>query len=412
MLEYFIRRLLLTIPTFIGCTIVVYAIVSTAPGGPLDMQLQALKRGSGGETGTASNVQGQNIPPEAVEELKRFYNFDKPIPVQYMMWLGIMKRDAESFTLKPDEPRLVGNGIRIKAVAGNGGYTIVDADNPSQVLSDWLWETKKMPSGEMKVRIFRQEYSGILNGNFGTSYTYRKPVMELVQSRIPISTQFGIISLVLSYIVCVYLGIQKALRHNSTFDFASSTIVFIAYSVPGWALGAVLLVFFSTESFLPLFPLGGFEDKMYSEFSFIDKVIDRASHFVLPLIAYMIGGFATLTMLMKNSLLDNLSQDYIRTAFAKGIREQRVIWLHAMRNSIIPIAANMGYLIGVFLTGSYLIESVFGIDGIGKLSFEAVVARDYPIVFCFTVISVSVTLVGSILSDLILSLVDPRIRFK
>jgi microcin C transport system permease protein len=117
-------------------------------------------------------------------------------------------------------------------------------------------------------------------------------------------------------------------------------------------------------------------------------------------------------MLMKNSLLENLSQDYVRTAFAKGIREQRVIWLHAMRNSIIPIAANIGYLISIFLAGSYLVESVFNIDGIGKLSYEAIVSRDYPIVFCFTVITVVVTLVGSIISDLVVALVDPRIRFK
>ena len=141
-------------------------------------------------------------------------------------------------------------------------------------------------------------------------------------------------------------------------------------------------------------------------------IMDRASHFVLPLIAYSLGGFASLTMLMKNSLLENLSQDYVRTAFAKGIREQRVIWLHAMRNSIIPIAANIGYLISIFLAGSYLVESVFNIDGIGKLSYEAIVSRDYPIVFCFTVITVVVTLVGSIISDLVVALVDPRIRFK
>jgi microcin C transport system permease protein len=133
---------------------------------------------------------------------------------------------------------------------------------------------------------------------------------------------------------------------------------------------------------------------------------------VLPTIAYTAGSFALLTMLMKNSLIETLSQDYIRTAFAKGLREERVIWLHAMRNSIIPITANIGYVIGIFFAGSYLIERVFDIQGIGQLSFEAVVARDYPIVFAFTVISVLVTLIGSILSDLALAIVDPRIRFK
>jgi microcin C transport system permease protein len=133
---------------------------------------------------------------------------------------------------------------------------------------------------------------------------------------------------------------------------------------------------------------------------------------VLPTIAYTIGSFASLTVLMKNALLENLSQDYIRTAFAKGLAERRVIWLHALRNSIIPIAANIGYIIGLFLAGSYLIELVFNIDGVGKLSIEAVFARDYPIVFAFTVLAVLIRLFGAILSDLVLALVDPRIRFR
>jgi microcin C transport system permease protein len=409
MFDYFLRRILLTIPTFIGCTLVVFAIVTLAPGGPLDQQIQALKRG-GTESGGSNNMQGQTLPPQALEELKRYYGFDKPIWKQYLIWLGVNEREAESYNLNIDERRLVGDG---QSVVLTKDMKIVNADNPSEVISDWQ-HTSYIDSTtkQTKYRVFRTEYSGILTGNFGKSYTYRKPVLELVAERMPISVQFGIIGFILSYTICVYLGIQKALRHNSTFDFVSSTFVFIAYSIPGWALGAVLLVLFCTDAFLPIFPLGGFEARDYAELDFFSKILDRAHHFVLPIIAYTMAGFASLTMLMKNSLLDNLSQDYVRTAFAKGIREQRVIWLHAMRNSIIPIAANIGYIIGVFLASNYLIESVFNIDGLGKLTFQAVVERDYPIVFCFTVISVSITLIGSILSDLILSFVDPRIRFK
>lgn len=411
MFSYFLRRILLTIPTFLGCTLVVFTIVQLAPGGPLEQQLMALKRGST-ESGGASAVQGQSLPAEAIEELKRFYGFDKPVYVRYLIWLGVWKREAESYNLQPNVQRLIGNGKSVILLPVAGGYKLYDAADQSKELPEWTLTQSSSESGKVTIRVYREEYSGILTGNFGTSYTYRKPVLDLVRSRLPISVQFGVISFIISYVVCVYLGIQKALRHNSAFDFATSSIVFIAYSIPGWALGAVLVVLLSTDSFLPLFPLGGFQDKMYEDFTIIEKIVDRASHFVLPLIAYSLGGFASLTMLMKNSLLENLSQDYVRTAFAKGIREQRVIWLHAMRNSIIPIAAGIGYLIAIFLAGSYLVESVFNIDGIGKLSFEAIVSRDYPIVFCFTVITVVVTLVGSIISDLVVALVDPRIRFK
>ncbi len=411
MFSYFIRRILLIIPTFLGCTLVVFTIVQLAPGGPLEQQLMALKRGST-EGGGATNVQGQSLPAEALDELKRFYGFDKPIVVRYLIWLGVWERESDTYGFVPDTRRLIGDGKSVVVSRAGSGWRIVDADNPSVEVHGWNVGETTNDSGQVKYHIFRKEYSGILTGNFGKSYTYRKPVLELVKDRMPVSIQFGLISLILSYIVCVYLGIQKALGHNSRFDLASSSIVFVAYSVPGWALGAVLVVVLCTNNFLPWFPLGGFQDKMYSELNFFEKVMDRASHFVLPLVSYSLGGFATLTMLMKNSLLENLSQDYVRTAFAKGIREQRVIWLHAMRNSIIPIAAGIGYLISILIAGSYLIESVFNIDGIGKLSFEAIVSRDYPIVFCFTVITVVITLIGSIISDLVVSLIDPRIRYK
>ncbi|MBX7154188.1 MAG: ABC transporter permease subunit [Candidatus Kapaibacterium sp.] len=408
MFDYFLRRLLLTIPTFIGCTLVVFIIVQLAPGGPLETQIQNLRKGGGETSGNSSIAGEQTLPPQAIEELKRFYGFDKPLIVRYLIWLGVWKREAETYNVKINERRLVGNG---KSILVKGDMTIVDADNLADVLDQWN-VTAENVNGKISYRVYREEYSGILTGNFGKSWTYRKPVIELIKARMPVSIQFGIIGFILSYTVCVYLGIQKALRHNSKFDFFSSTIVFIAYSIPGWALGAVILVLFCTESFFPIFPLGGFEDKFYNELSFFDKILDRAYHFVLPTIAYTMSGFASLTMLMKNSLLDNLSQDYIRTAFAKGIREKRVIWLHAMRNSIIPIGANIGYLFGVLLASNYLIEKVFVIDGIGMLTFEAILARDYPIVFCYTVISVVITLFGSIISDLVLSLIDARIRFK
>jgi len=224
----------------------------------------------------------------------------------------------------------------------------------------------------------------------------------------------GLTGIILSYLVCIPLGIKKALNHGSLFDFGSSVLIFIAYSIPGWALGGVLLVLLGGGSFLDMFPLGGLHapKEIWDQMNLSQKIINQIHHMILPIIAWSIASFATLTVLMKNGLLENLSQDYIRTAFAKGLSEKRVIWLHAIRNSVIPIAANIGQIIGVVIAGSYFIERVFNIEGFGKLAFEAILQRDYPITLGFLVIVVIIRLLGNIISDFTLALVDPRIRFK
>jgi microcin C transport system permease protein len=188
----------------------------------------------------------------------------------------------------------------------------------------------------------------------------------------------------------------------------------MAYSIPGWALGGVLLVLFGGGSFWDFFPLGGFHSpiEIWEEMTLLEKVVDQVHHMILPVIAWSIGSFATMTVLMKNSLLENLSQDYIRTAFAKGLKEKRVVWLHAMRNSVIPIASGIGHILGVVIAGSYFIERVFNIDGFGRLAYEAILSRDYPITMGFLVVVVLLRLIGNIISDLALAMVDPRIRFK
>ena len=235
-----------------------------------------------------------------------------------------------------------------------------------------------------------------------------------MERRFRVSMLLGLTGIILSYLVCIPLGIKKALNHGSLFDFGSSVMIFIAYSIPGWALGGVLLVLLGGGSFLDMFPLGGLHapKEIWEQMNFFQKVVNQIHHMILPIIAWSIASFATLTVLMKNGLLENLSQDYIRTAFAKGLSEKRVIWLHAIRNSVIPIAANIGQIIGVVIAGSYFIERVFNIEGFGKLAYEAILQRDYPITLGFLVIVVIIRLLGNIISDFTLALVDPRIRFK
>ena len=216
----------------------------------------------------------------------------------------------------------------------------------------------------------------------------------------------------MSYIVCVPLGVFKAIRHGSRFDFLSSFLVFLGYSVPGWALGTALLVLFGGGSFWNLFPLGGFRPDNWEFLGFFEKIATQIHYMFLPVLCYMVGSFATLTILTKNSLLENLGQDYVRTAFAKGLTERRVIFVHALRNSLIPIATGLGHVIGLILAGSFLIERVFNIDGMGYLGYTSILQRDYPVALGILVISSLLLLVGNILSDIIYVVVDPRIRFR
>ena len=428
MATYFLRRILLMIPTFLGSTVLVFTILQLAPGGPLEQTILQLQMGGmtgSGEGGVTSTdmMGGSVLPASALKDLKRFYGFDKPIYQRYLIWLGLWPREIKhrDFTISPGQFQVEkrvgkkdGQIWRVDVKDGQDGSLMVYEKSGSQ--SD-IWVATVVESKEDGTReavIFQHEFSGILTGNLGRSYTYMRPVTEVMRPRFKISLLFGLTGMFLSYLVCIPLGIRKALNHGSVFDFGSSVIIFIAYSIPGWALGGVLLVLFGGGSFWDVFPLGGFRSpvEIWETLTWYEKIIDQVHHMILPIIAWSIASFATMTVLMKNSLLENLSQDYIRTAFAKGLREKRVVWIHAMRNSVIPIASGIGHIIGVVIAGSYFIERVFNIDGFGKMAFEAVLQRDYPITLGFLVIVVLIRLIGNIISDLALATVDPRIRFK
>ena len=428
MANYFLRRILLMFPTFLGSTILVFTILQLAPGGPLEQTILQLQMGGmtgGGEGGVSSTdmMGGSVLPESALKELKRFYGFDKPIYQRYFIWLGIWPREIKhrDFTIPPEQPEVEkrvgkkdGKIWRVDVRVEHGGSLVVFEKDGSQ---SPVWKASVEGSkqdGTREAVIFQHEFSGILTGNLGRSYTYMRPVTEVMRPRFKVSLFFGLTGMFLSYLICIPLGIRKALNHGSVFDFGSSVVIFIAYSIPGWALGGVLLVLFGGGSFWDVFPLGGFRSpvEIWETLTWYEKIIDQVHHMILPIIAWSITSFATMTVLMKNSLLENLSQDYIRTAFAKGLREKRVVWLHAMRNSVIPIASGIGHIIGVVIAGSYFIERVFNIDGFGKMAFEAVLQRDYPITLGFLVVVVLLRLIGNIISDLALATVDPRIRFK
>ncbi len=251
----------------------------------------------------------------------------------------------------------------------------------------------------------------LLQGDLGTSYIYEKPVLELIASRIPISLTFGLISMFITYLVCIPLGVQKALKHQSPFDHLSSILVFLGYAIPGYALGVLLIVLFGGGSFWDVFPISGLVSDNFEDLTWYQQIWDYAQHLFLPILCYTIGGFATLTLLMKNSLMEELNKDYIRTALAKGLPYHQAVLRHGLRNALIPIATNIGMIIGVILSGSFLIETIFTIDGMGLLGYQSIINRDYPVALGLIIISSLLSLVGRIISDFCLALVDPRIRF-
>ncbi len=249
----------------------------------------------------------------------------------------------------------------------------------------------------------------VLSGDLGVSTRYYEPVWDMIRDRIPISLYFGLISMILVYGICIPLGIVKAIRHRSGFDNFSSILVFIGYAIPGWVIGVLLLLVFSAT--WEIFPLGGLISDDFEDLTLLQKTADILWHTTLPLIAYVAGSFSILTFLMKNSLMDNLASDYVRTAIAKGLSFRQAVFHHALRNSLIPIATSFGNNISVVLTGSFLIENVFNINGMGLLGYESVIDRDYPVVMGILVVSSLLFMLGNILSDICVALVDPRVKF-
>jgi len=341
MTGYFIRRFLLIIPTFIGITLAVFLVMNFVPGGPIERQIMRYRMSVATEGGVSGGAMTSEIPQEAIDEMKHYYGFDKPVYTRYVLW---------------------------------------------------LWK--------------------VLHLDLGRSYIYQDPVWDVIKARFPVSIFLGVTGFLLSYLVCIPLGVFKAIRHGSRFDLLSSLLVFLGYSIPGWALGTALLVLLGGGSFWNVFPLGGFRPSNWEYLDFFEKITAQIHYMFLPVLCYMIESFAVLTILMKNSLMENLGQDYVRTAYAKGLSERRVIFVHALRNSLIPIATGLGSEISLILAGSFLIEKVFNIDGMGYLGYTSILQRDYPVALGILVISSLLLLVGNILSDMIYVLVDPRIRFK
>ena len=248
--------------------------------------------------------------------------------------------------------------------------------------------------------------------NFGDSFIYEEPALDIIISKLPVSIQFGFLSFLLAYLISIPLGVYKAIRDGSRWDGLTSMALIVMYAVPPLVLGILLKTYFSGSVFVDWFPVGDLYSDAYFEKNLLGRFLDRTHHFVLPLICYTFGSFTILTFLMKNSMMNCIKSDYIRTARAKGLSNKVVFLKHSLKNALIPIVTGLGNFLQWFLGGSLIVEKIFNLDGIGLLGYESAVQRDIHVLLALILIQSVLGVVGRLMSDMSLPLVDPRITFS
>ena len=361
MTAYIIRRLLLVIPTLIGIMTVNFIIIQIAPGGPVEQMIAKLQGEAVSATerlsGGGEDVKGQK---KAVSEKSSKY------------------RGAQG--LAPE---------MVEEIEKMYGF-----DKP------------------VHVRFFNMmlDYATF---DFGESFFRDQKVVDLVLEKMPVSISLGIWSTLAIYLVSIPLGIRKALKHGTRFDVWSSTFVILGNAIPTFLFAILLIILFAGGSYLSWFPLRGLVSDNISTLPWWQQILDYFWHLVLPITAILIGSFASLTMLTKNSFLDEINRQYVITARAKGIAERRVLYGHVFRNAMLIIIAGFpAAFIGMFFTGSLLIEIIFSLDGLGLLGFESTIQRDYPVMFGTLFIFTLLGLIVGIISDIMYTVIDPRIDFE
>jgi len=275
-------------------------------------------------------------------------------------------------------------------------------------------ELKKLYGFDKPVHVRYVEMIGnFLRFDLGRSFLHNKDVWQLIKEKLPVSISLGLWTFLLSYMISLPLGIVKAVREGSRFDVISSLIVLVGYAIPGFVLGIFLIVLFSGGTFLEWFPLRGLSSDNWSDLSWPARITDYFWHLTLPLVCMVIGSFAVLTMLTKNTFVEEMRKQYVLVARAKGLSQRRVLYKHIFRNALIPLVTGFpAAFVGAFFAGSVLIETLFSLDGLGLLAFESVVRRDYPVVLGSLYLFTLIGLVVKLISDLLYVVVDPRVQFN
>ena len=373
---YILRRLLLVIPTLLGIMIVNFALTQFVPGGPVQQEIAKLE----GQGNVFAGIDGSST--ETIETDNNYVGA-RGLPQEFLDSLRVQFKFA-----------------RIVCEDGFEGKPEISAEECSAV---------DIPALE-RFLLMMWDY---VRFDFGESYFRSVGVLELVLEKMPVSITLGLWSTLIAYLVSIPLGIRKAVRDGSPFDTWTSGAIIIGYAIPGFLFAILLLVLFAGGSYWQFFPLRGLTSDNWEELSILGKIVDYAWHIALPVLASSISGFATLTLLTKNSFLDEIKKQYVVTAKAKGLSESSVLYGHVFRNAMLIVIAGFPSLfIGLFFGGSIIIETIFSLDGLGRMGFEAAVARDYPVIFGTLFFFGLIGLVVGILSDLMYVFVDPRIDFE
>lgn len=359
MWSYIIRRILLMVPTLFGIMLLNFVIVQAAPGGPVEQvlaQLDGIDSQSSTRIGSAEQSDLQNSGNTSNSDYRGAQGIDPELIQEIERQFGFDKPAHERFF------QMIGN---------------------------------------------------YLTFDFGDSFFRDQSVLDLILEKMPVSVSLGLWTTLIVYTISIPLGIRKAVQHGSSFDVWSSSLIIVGYAIPNFLFAIMLIVVFAGGSYFDWFPLRGLTSENFDQMSPIEQVGDYFWHIALPVLASVISSFATLTMLTKNSFLDEINKQYVMTARAKGASENRVLYGHVFRNAMLLIIAGMpAALIGIFFSSSLLIEVIFSLDGLGLLGFEAVMQRDYPVIFGTLYIFTLIGLILKLISDITYILVDPRISFE
>jgi microcin C transport system permease protein len=340
MLIYFLKRLMLMVPTLLGVLTVTFIVIQFVPGGPVEQVLAEARASQKSGEGSAYKA-SRDIDKKQIEELKKLYGFDKPAHVRYFEMLANFAR----FDL-------------------------------------------------------------------GRSFMQNKDVWTLIKEKLPVSISLGLWAFLISYLISIPMGVTKAVREGSTFDTVTTLLVLIGFAIPGFVLGVLLIVLLAGGTFLDWFPLRGLTSDNWAELGWWARITDYFWHLALPLTCLTIGSFATITLLTKNTFVEEIRKQYVLVARAKGLSQTRVLYKHIFRNAMIPLVTGFpAAFVGAFFAGSVLIETLFSLDGLGLLGFDAVVRRDYPVVLGSLYVFTLIGLVVKLVSDLLYSVVDPRVQF-
>lgn len=458
MWRYFVKRILLIFPTLLGISIITFIIIKLAPGDPT-----AFKMGNQ-ESGMASD---QNLAKQVIEQTREIYGLDKPLMLNFAIYhyeenwkavqdylkagnplsgreydeiveplkqadevaVSFLVEQLEQGDLTPDETLVA---LEILTIKQKLSISIdMSLDRRLEYVQNWWYggtdstgvartaarESYQFSNFELFKKTFTEaQYPrwlvNMLLLEFGNSIKDNRPVWDHIKESVPVSLKFTFASFILAYLIAIPLGIYSATHQYTTGDKVTTVILFILYSLPNFWVATMAIVFFGGGDFLDIFPVTGLRSTGYEEMSSFNQFLDLLHHIALPLIIWTYGSFSALSRYMRGSMLEVIRQDYIRTARAKGLSERVVTYKHALRNSLIPIITMLANLLPLAISGSIIIESIFSIPGMGQLSFNAVLFRDYPIIMAVTTISAMLTLFGILLSDLLYAVVDPRITFE